>query len=153
MWKWIAGSAAVLFAGRYLSRLQTAAETITAKVSLQIRKITLGGIELKALVNIQNPNPITLAIQHPFLQLKYREQLLGSSDLVNQRIQIKPHSQESFEMTIRSAGWISLIQILGRDLSDKIRKGQAVSLHIQAITTTRVNNIPFVKEDLIQISI
>ena len=153
MLKWIAGGAAVFFAGRYLSQLSMASKNITTQVAVQIRKVTLSGIELRALVKLQNPNPIQLQLQHPFVQIKYKNSLLGSSDVQNELLNISANSEKVFDLTIRSAGWISLLQILGAEIVENIRKGEGVQFGITAITTSRVNNIPFVKEDLIQISI
>ncbi len=153
MLKWIAGGAAVFFAGRYLSQLQVASKNLVAKVGVQIRKVTLSGIELKAIIKLQNPNPAKLQLQHPFVQIKYKEALLGSSDIQNKVLTIHPHSEQTFNINIRSAGWISLVQVLGTELAGQIRKGKKVHFGITAITSTRVNNLPFVKEDHIQISI
>ena len=153
MYKWILGGAAVIFAGKYLSELHLASENLVAQVSVQIRKVALSGIELRAIVRLQNPNPIGLAIQHPFVQLKYKDAIIGNSVIQNQIIDLPRNSERTFDLTIRSAGWISLVQTLGVELAQKIRGGKGVSFQINTTTSTRVNNLPFTKEDVITITI
>jgi len=153
VFKWIAGGAALFFTGRYLSQLSVASKKITTQVAVQIRRVTLSGIELRAVVKLQNPNAIRLRLQHPFVQIKHKDALIGSSDLKNEVLDIPPHNERIFDMTIRSSGWLSLIQTLGTDITQKIRKGKPVSFGITAVTSTRVNNLPFSKEELIQITI
>ena len=153
MIKWILGGAAVIFAGRYLSQLTMASNNIVTQISVQIRKITLSGIQLRANVRLQNPNPVRLRIQHPFVQIKYKGRLIGNSIVQDTVIDLPPNSERIFELDIRSAGWISLLQVLGTELVQKIRNGQGVNFQITTTTSTRVNNLPFVKEELLTISI
>ncbi len=153
MYKWILGGAAVIFAGKYLSELSLASENIIAQVSVQIQKVSLSGIELRAIVRLQNPNPIGLRLQHPFVQLKYKDSVIGNSVIKNELINLERNSEEMFALTIRSAGWLSLVQTLGVELAQKIRGGKGVHFQIHATTSTRVNNLPFSKEDIITITI
>ena len=147
MFKWIAGGLAALFSIRYLSRLQKASTNITSRIRVQIHKVNLMGIELKAMVQLQNPNPISLSLQHPFVKILHKNKLLGSSSVENTIIEIPENSQKDFDLHIQSAGWLTLIQILGTEVVNQIRKGNPIQLDIQTQISTRVNGLPYQQTD------
>ena len=143
MFKWIAGSIAALLSIRYLSRLQRASTNITSHIRVRIHKVTLTGIELKAIVQLQNPNPVSLRLQHPFVKILHNDKLLGSSEVENSTIEIPENSQKEFELHIQSAGWLTLIQILGTEVVSQIRSGAPISIKIQTQIITSVNGLPY----------
>ncbi len=147
MFKWIAGGLAAFFSIRYLSRLQRASSNITSRIRVRIHKINLTGIELKAEVQVQNPNPVSLKLQHPFVKILFKEKLLGSSTIENSIIEIPENSQKTFELKIQSAGWLTLIQILGTKMASDIRSGNPIQLKIQTQIITRVNGLPYEQMD------
>ena len=147
MFKWIAGGLAALFSIRYLSRLQKASTNITSRIRVQIHKVNLMGIELKAMVQLQNPNPVSLRLQHPFVKILHKNKLLGSSSVENTIIEIPENSQKDFDLHIQSAGWLTLIQILGTEVVNQIRKGNPIQLDIQTQISTRVNGLPYQQTD------
>ncbi|MBP2831248.1 LEA type 2 family protein [Aquimarina sp. U1-2] len=153
MFKWIAGGLATFFAGRYLLRLNKAAETITSRISIVLHKVALSGLELKAIVRLQNPNPIALNLQYPFVKITYKGNTLGTTEVRNEIIHLPENSEQNFELKIQSSGWLSLIQILGTEIVTRIRSGENIVLNITATTTSRINNIPYEQVDQIQLSI
>ncbi|MBR09477.1 MAG: hypothetical protein CMP48_17550 [Rickettsiales bacterium] len=153
MLKWIAGGAAAFFAGRYLLRLQKASQTIVTRTSIKVNRVGLSGIELKASVKLQNPNPVALAIQFPFLNLIHKDVSIGSSTVKNETIQLSENSEKTFDMAIQSAGWLTLIQVLGADIVQKIRSGQKVSIDLLATTSTQINGIPYEQQESIKLTI
>jgi LEA14-like dessication related protein len=153
MLKWIAGGAAAFFAGRYLLRLNQASKTIVTRTSLQVNKVSLSGIELKAGVRLQNPNPINLSIQYPFVNLTYKDASLGSSQVKDETILIPANGEQSFNITIQSAGWLSLIQALGTELVQKIRSGQKAVLDVVSTMTTKVNGLPYSQQETLKLTI
>ena len=153
MLKWIAGGVAAFFAGRYLLRLNNASNTIVTRTSLQVNKVSLSGIEIKARVRLQNPNPITLSLQFPFINLTYKEVSIGSSQIKDETIQLLANGEQSFDITIQSAGWLSLVQTLGTEIVQKIRSGQKVALDLLATITTKVNGIPYQQAESIKLFI
>ena len=153
MLKWIAGGAAAFLAGRYLLRLQKASQTIVTRTSIKVNRVGLSGIELKASVKLQNPNPVALAIQFPFLNLIHKDVSIGSSTVKNETIQLSENSEKTFDMAIQSAGWLTLIQVLGADIVQKIRSGQKVSIDLLATTSTQINGIPYEQQESIKLTI
>ena len=153
MLKWIAGGAATFFALRYLLRLNAAADTINSRTGIRVHKVGLSGITLKASVLLQNPNPIELNMQYPFVNITYKGTSLGTSTVRNEVINIPSHGEQSFELDIHSAGWFLLMQVLGGGLVKRIRSGEKVSLDIVAITSTIINKIPYAKEEAIKLNI
>ncbi|MEM9388853.1 MAG: hypothetical protein AAGA02_00180 [Bacteroidota bacterium] len=153
MLKWIAGGVATFFAGRFLLKLNKASKTIVTRTSLKVNRVGLSGIELKAKVLLQNPNPINLSIQFPFVNLRHKGASIGSSTVKNETLNLPENSEKNFELTIRSAGWLSLIQTLGADLVQKIRSGEKATIDIETITTSHVNGIPYEQQDLIKLMI
>ena len=153
MLKWIAGGAAAFFAGRYLLRLQKASQTIVTRTSIKVNRVGLSGIELKASVKLQNPNPVALAIKFPFLNLIHKDVSIGSSTVKNETIQLSENSEKTFDMAIQSAGWLTLIQVLGADIVQKIRSGQKVSIDLLATTSTQINGIPYEQQESIKLTI
>ncbi len=147
MFKWIAGGLAAFFSIRYLSRLQRASTNITSRIRVQIHKVNLTGIELKAEVQLQNPNPVNLRIQHPFIKILFKDKVLGTSTIENRVIKLEENSEKRFDLNIQSAGWLTLIQILGTKIASDIRTGNPVQLPIQTQITTRVNGLPYEKTD------
>ena len=153
MFKWIAGGVAALLSIGYLSRLQKASANITSRIRVQIHKVNLTGIELKAIVQLQNPNPINLRLQHPFVKVLHNEKLLGSSTIENTIIEIPENSQKDFDIHIQSSGWLTLIQILGTRIASDIRNGNPIALDIQTQIITRVNGLPYEQTDNIILSL
>ena len=153
MLKWIIGGLATILSVGYLSRLQKTGSTITSRVRLQIHKITLTGMELKAIVQLQNPNPISLRIQHPFVKVLYGDKMLGSSEIENKVLDVDANSQQTFELLIVSAGWLTLIQILGTTVVKDIREGKPIQLPLETIITTRVNGLPYEQRETINIQL
>lgn len=153
MLKWIAGGVAAFFAGRYLLRLNKASNTIVTRTSLQVNKVSLSGIELKAGVRLQNPNPINLSIQYPFVNLTHKGASLGSSQVKDETIQLPANGEQSFTITIQSAGWLSLIQVLGTELTQKIRSGQKAVLDVVSTVTTKVNGLHYSQQETLKLTI
>ncbi|MCG8323034.1 MAG: hypothetical protein MI921_26270 [Cytophagales bacterium] len=153
MLKWIAGGAATFLALRYLLRLNRVADTINSRTGIRVHKVGLSGIRLKARVLLQNPNPIELNMQYPFVNITYKGTSLGTSTVRNELIGIPGNGEQSFEIDIQSAGWFSLMQVLGGDLVKRIRSGEKVVLDIVAITSTVVNKIPYTREEAIKLNI
>lgn len=145
MFKWIAGGLVGLLSIRYLSQLQKASTNITSRIRVNIHKINLTGIELKAEVQLQNPNPISLKLQQPFIKILFNDKLLGSSVIENVVIELPENSQRNFDLRIQSAGWLTLIQILGTKIVSDIRSGTKVQLKIQTQIMTQVNGLPYEK--------
>ena len=153
MLKWIAGGAAAFFAGRYLMRLNKASKTIVTRTSIKVNRVGLSGIELKANVKLQNPNPVALSIKFPFINLTHKDMSIGSSLVKNETIQLPENSEKDFTLTIQSAGWLSLIQTLGAGLVQKIRSGEKSVIDLVVTTISEVNSIPYEQQDLIKLNI
>ncbi len=153
MFKWIAGGVATFFASRYLFRLNKASNTVVTNTRLEVKKVTLSGIELKANVHLQNPTNLNLTLQYPFINLTHRGGFIGSSVTRNEIITLTKNSEQSFEMIIRSAGWFTLIQSLGASIVKQIRSGQETLLELLVTTTTQVNGLPFKKEESLKLKI
>ncbi|UZO81367.1 hypothetical protein NBT05_02575 [Aquimarina sp. ERC-38] len=153
MFKWIAGGLAAIFSIRYLSLLQKASANITSRIRVRVHKVNLMGIELKAMVQLQNPNPVSLRIQHPFVRVLHKNKLLGSSIIENRLIEIPENSQKDFDLHIQSAGWLTLIQVLGTGVVGLIRKGDPVRIAIQTQIISRVNGLPYEQTDTITLQL
>lgn len=153
MFKWIAGGLAAFFSIRYLSRLKRASTHITSRIRVKIHKVNLTGIELTAEVQIQNPNPVALKMQHPFVKILFKDKLLGSSTIENTVIEIPENSQKNFDLRIQSAGWLTLIQILGTKVVSDIRSGNPIQLKLQTQIITRVNGLPYEQTDNILVQL
>ena len=67
--------------------------------------------------------------------------------LENVVIHIPANSQKNFDIRIQSAGWLTLIQLLGTKMASDIRSGNPIQLPIQTQITTRVNGFPYEKTD------
>lgn len=153
MLKWIIGGAATFFAGRFLLKLNQASKTMVTRTTLKVNRIGLSGIEMRAKVLLQNPNPVNLSIQFPFVNLTHQGASIGSSTVKNETLNLPQNSEKNFEINIQSAGWLSLIQTLGADIVQKIRTGQKVTLELLATTISRVNGIPFEQQDKIKLNL
>ncbi|GAA5036582.1 hypothetical protein GCM10011506_30150 [Marivirga lumbricoides] len=153
MLKWIVGGAAAFFTGRYLLRLNRASNTIVTRTTLAVNKVGLSGIELKASVRLQNPNPISLSLQFPFVNLTYKEVSIGSSQVKDEILELPAHGEKAFNIIIQSVGWLALIQTLGSDLVQSIRSGQKATIELMTTVTTKVNGIPYTQAELIKLAI
>lgn len=153
MLKWLAGGAATVFALRYLLRLNAASKVINTRTTVQVHRVGLSGLELKAQVRLQNPSPVQLNLQYPFVNVTYQGASIGSSTVRDEVITLPAQGEQSFELNIRSAGWMTLIQLLGSTVVQKIRSGQPTTLSVVAKTTTRVNSIPYEQADKLNLTI
>ncbi|PTB98011.1 hypothetical protein C9994_00190 [Marivirga lumbricoides] len=153
MLKWIVGGVAAFFTGRYLLRLNRASNTIVTRTTLAVNKVGLSGLELKASVRLQNPNPISLSLQFPFVNLTYRESSIGSSQVKDEILELPANGEKAFNIIIQSVGWLALIQTLGSDLVQSIRSGQKATIELMTTVTTKVNGIPYNQTELIKLAI
>ncbi len=129
-----AGLATAAFGGRYLYRLSTLPNKVNVLVdNIRIHRIALSGVTLAIRVTIQNPSPLNLRIDRPYVKISSKDTVLGISPVVNERIDISKQSQQSFELMIASVPYAQLVGAFTGS-NDK-------TLPITIETITRVNGI------------
>lgn len=138
MWKKILvgiGLTGGLAAGiSYLLRLKRTNAELLTETTVNVHKLDLQGITLRVDAVLKNPTKTALKLKFPFVKIKYKDAVIGSSQVVNKDIDVPAFGESHIdEIMIRVplAGVFSIAS----DLIDAIQGKQTVKLEVTTIST------------------
>lgn len=137
------GAAALAALG--ISRLARAGANLTTELSARLHSVDLSKAVIAVNVRLKNPTGKGIQIQYPYIKLFYKEQLIASSDLKNQRLNIAPLAQTDLNDLRIPVSYLKLTG-LGADLIKLFKtKTEPLTLNVEVMTMihTGITSVPF----------
>ena len=144
MWTGIAvGAIAIAVYG--LSKLAKTGNDIVTEVKGRIHSLDFSQITFAIDAIIKNPTPTTVTIQYPFIKIFYKDDLIASSNLINQTVQIAPLSQTYINGIKIPVSYLKLTGVGGELIQKLQNKKTPITLQvtIQTRVLTGINQIPY----------
>ena len=116
--------------GLKLKRLSEEVETIP---SARLHKLDASGIIIKMDVRIKNPTTTSLLLDYPFIKLYYEQVLLGTTTLVDKRIEVPKQGEAVITDLTLSLPYMSLLSA-AKKMLEEIDKGYGIKLHAKIST-------------------
>lgn len=134
-WKKIALAAAgcgvLIYAyGRKMTRTKA---NLVVTPEVIVDSISLTGLVLRTDVQIKNPSNGRFLVKFPFVTLRYKGTLLGSSRVINQDIPIKAYSEANIQKILIDIPLSSVFSVVSA-LMDSIQNQQVVKITVQVAT-------------------
>jgi hypothetical protein len=104
----ISGATALLAWGlSKVAKVNQLSNRLNIECTGRIHKITFTKITAAIKAKMKNPTNTSITIQHPYVELFYKGELIGSSDVKNETIPIPKYGQPETEMLVE----ISLLKL------------------------------------------
>lgn len=144
VWTGIAiGAVALAVVG--ITRLGRAGANLSAEMSGRLHSVDLSKAVIALNVRLKNPTGTALQIQYPYLKLLYSGQLIASSDLKSQIIEIAPFAQTELNDLRIPVSYLKLSGLAANLIKGFKSKTEPITLNIEVMTVihTGVSKIPF----------
>jgi hypothetical protein len=151
-WKKIlvgAGIGGGLIAGvSYFLRLRRTSVELETVTTVIVHKLDLKGISLRVDATLKNPTKSKLSIKFPFVRLVQNDTVIGSSQVIDQNIEIPPFGEARVEKIMIQVP-LSGIFSIGAALAKSLQSGEAVKLLVKILTTIDLGwkQLPYEKTD------
>jgi hypothetical protein len=138
----------LLAGGLYLRKLKSTSKQLETISKVSISSIGLKGLMLRIDLIIKNPSSIGLTIKFPFVRLMMAEDMIGSSEVVNQDIKIPAYGEAHIDKIMVAIPLTGLLT-LAASLFMPLQSGQAVKIHVITITSISVwwMNVAYEKKE------
>jgi hypothetical protein len=151
-WKLLLGAGAVVGGGYYLLQLNRTSNQLETVVQARVHSIDLSAITVNVDVQLKNPTAGSLKLKYPFIRLQYQGETIGSSQVLNQDIEL-PKFGETTIQAIRVKIPLLSLSGLAKDLL-KLLNGSNQGIALQAIITTTIDagigaRLPYEKTETI----
>lgn len=149
-WKKIAvgtGIGTALLAGAtWLSRLNKTAVNLEVVPTAKIHKLEFNGVTIRVDVQVKNPTRSSFKLKYPFIKLSYKQDSIGSSQVVNQDIVLPAFGEAQIENILIKIPLLNLFTSAGK-IFTALNNNEAINLQIDTLTTIDIGikKIPFTK--------
>jgi hypothetical protein len=117
----------------YLKMKKTQAE-LEVIPDARLHQVNLDGIIIRMDLLLKNPTKGSFSIKFPFVKLKYKRSLVGSSQVVNQDIKIPAYGQAKIEKILVNVPMLSIFSVSSSVLK-AIQSKEEVKITATLITT------------------
>ena len=117
----------------YLKMKKTQAE-LEVVPDASLYQVNLNGITIRIDLLLKNPTKGSFSIKFPFVKLKYKDSLVGSSEVVNKDIKIPAYGQAKIDKILVSIPILSIFSISSSILK-AIQSKEEVKITATLITT------------------
>lgn len=129
----LVGAGAIAGYSYYLKMKKTQAE-LEVVPEATIHEVNLNGITIRLDLLLKNPTKGSFSIKFPFVKLKYKDSLVGSSQVVNQDIKIPAFGQIKIEKILVNVPMISIFSVSSSILK-AVQSKEEVKITATLITT------------------
>jgi hypothetical protein len=145
VWKIVLGAAGTL-AAIYLVKLDNTTKNLSTQLRVMVHALKWNGLTIKVIANLNNPSPLPLSIQYPYIELFFESKLIGNSIIENKVEIIEADSSKTLEFMI----FIPLLGLVGSlfNLFKSITSGQAIKVKAKIVTAlfTQLARVPYTYE-------
>jgi hypothetical protein len=129
----ILGASAIAGYRYYLKMKKTQAE-LEVVPDANLYQVNLNGIIIRIDLLLKNPTKGSFSIKFPFVKLKYKDNLVGSSEVVNKDIIIPAYGQAKIDKILVSIPILSIFS-LSSSILKAIQSKEEVKITATLITT------------------
>jgi hypothetical protein len=144
---------AILAGASWLLRLNKTAVSLEVVPTAKIHKIEFNGVSIRVDVQLKNPTRSSFKLKYPFIKLSYKEESIGSSQVVNQDIVLPAFGEAQIENILIKIPLLNLFTSAGKVFT-AINNNELIQLQIDTLTTIDIGikKLPFTKTDKINLS-
>jgi len=129
----ILGAGAIAGYTYYLKMKKTQAE-LEVVPDANLYQVNLNGIIIRIDLLLKNPTKGSFSIKFPFVKLKYKDNLIGSSEVVNKDIKIPAFGQAKIDKILVSIPILSIFS-MSSSILKAIQSKEEVKITATLITT------------------
>ncbi len=129
----ILGASAIAGYTYYLKMKKTQAE-LEVVPDARLYQVNLNGIIIRIDLLLKNPTKGSFSIKFPFVKLKYKDSLVGSSEVVDKDIKIPAYGQAKIDKILVSIPILSIFSVSSSILK-AIQSKEVVKITATLITT------------------
>jgi len=129
----LVGAGAIAGYSYYLKMKKTQAE-LEVVPTATIHEINLNGLTIRLDLLLKNPTKGSFSIKFPFVKLKYKDALVGSSEVVNRDIKIPAFGQAKVEKILVNVPMVSIFSVSSSILK-AVKSKEEVKITATLITT------------------
>ncbi len=129
----ILGASAIAGYTYYLKMKKTQAE-LEVVPDASLYQVNLNGITIRIDLLLKNPTKGSFSIKFPFVKLKYKDSLVGSSEVVDKDIKIPAYGQAKIDKILVSIPILSIFSVSSSILK-AIQSKEEVKITATLITT------------------
>lgn len=136
-----------LVTGGYLFKVSRTQANLETEIKAKIHKLDFSGLTVRVDAKIKNPTEGSLKIKYPFVKLSYKGSSIGSSQAINQDININKFGEVNIEAIMINIPILNLVTG-AFDILKSLKAGNGIKFTVTIITTidTMFSSIPFEKE-------
>lgn len=142
-----AGVSGGIYAGyKYFSNLKRTSAELESVSSLKIHRLDLNGLIIRVDVQLKNPAGSAFKIKYPFVKLIYKDAMIGSSQVLDKDIQIKPFGEVHIDQIMINVPIMGIFSI-GAGLHELLINKKPVKILCKTISTIDLGwqKIPYEK--------
>jgi hypothetical protein len=145
----LVGAGAIAGYSYFLKMKKTQAE-LEVVPEATIHEINLNGITIRLELLLKNPTKGSFSLKFPFVKLKYKDSLIGSSQVVNQDIKIPAFGQVKIEKILVNVPILSIFSVSSSILK-AIQGKEEVKITATLLTTLDLGwtKLPFEESHVI----
>ncbi len=140
----IAVGAGVIVTGGYLLQMSRTTANIETEVLAKVHSVKLSGIVIRVDAKLKNPTSGTLRLKYPFVKLGYKNTTIGSSQVINQNIELPPYGEANIEGILINIPLTGIFSV-AMDVVKALTQHTPVKVIIKIITTiyTGFSTLPY----------
>lgn len=132
----ITGAAALLALGvATASKANRFYNRLNVECTARIHKITFSKITIAVTAKLKNPTNTSLTIQYPYMELWYKGEMIGSSEVKDETILIPQYGQPERELLIDI--YLLKLSVIAADIFRKLQTQQG-TVAVQSKTYTSI---------------
>ena len=153
-WKKIAvgtGIGTALLAGAtWLSRINKTAVNLEVVPTAKIHQLAFNGVTIRVDIQLKNPTRSSFKLKYPFIKLRYKDESIGSSQVVNQDIVLPAFGEAQIENVLIKIPLLNLFTSSGKVFT-AINNNELIQIQIDILTTIDIGikKLPFTKSEKI----
>lgn len=133
----VLGGAGLFFGGRYLMRLNRLNTELETVMTAKIHKVSLAGITIRVDVQLKNPTKGKIKLKYPFVKIQHEGKTIGSSQAVNQDIEVPSFGEARIEAIMIDITFSQLL-INAWSMYKLVKEGKPVVVQVKVLSSIKM---------------
>lgn len=131
------GGAGLFFGGRYLMQMNRLENELETVITAKIHKLSLSGITLRVDVQLKNPTKGKIKMNYPFVKILHDGKTIGSSQSVNQEVEIPSFGEARIEAVMIELPYSQLL-LNAWNMAQLIQEGKPVAVQVKVLSSLKM---------------